>query len=197
MPGEAPNWCESCGSTPRPFDSVQCGSYGGPSRLLCGRCFNLEAARRGGLVDFEHIDFEPLTMSDARGREHVFHFRTHLFGAGVAIDAIEIHEDQPEGYCFKVIGNEDGDLLELLARLVTRMRRGLAISHLEGSAHGLQISDRGIVRARIECDPAGETDMPGVVIDGRNISWDEFGRMPPTYMGFQFKLELRDQSDEI
>ena len=39
--------------------------------------------------------------------------------------------------------------------------------------------------------------MPVVVIDGRNISWDELGRMVATYMGFQFKLELHDFSDEI
>lgn len=57
--------------------------------------------------------------------------------------------------------------------------------------------DRGIVRARIESDPEGETGMPVVVIDGRNISWDEFGRMVATYTGFQFKLELHDLSDEI
>jgi hypothetical protein len=61
MPEMTPSCCESCGVAPRPFDSVLYGSYGGPSRLLCGRCFNLEAARRGGLVDFEHVEFEPLS----------------------------------------------------------------------------------------------------------------------------------------
>ena len=197
MPEQTPNTCESCGVVPRAFDTVLYGSSGGPSRLLCGRCFNLEVAHLGGLVDFEHIDFEPLTMSDASGREHVFQFRTHLFAAGVAIDAIEFDEDKSEGYCFQVIGDQEGDLLELLARLVTKMRRGLAHSHLEESAHGLQISDPGIVRATIQSDPEGETDMPVVVIDGRNISWDEFGRMVATYMGFQFKLEMHDLSDEI
>lgn len=197
MPEKIPNTCDSCGVVPRLFDSVQYGSEGGPSRLLCGRCFNLEVARRNGLVEFEHVDFEPLTMSDARGREHVFQFRTHLFGVGVAIDAIEVTEEGPEGYCFKVIGHEEDDLLELLARLVTKMRRGLEYCHLEEGAHGLQISDHGIVRARIESDPEGETDMPVVVIDGRSVSWDEFGRMVATYMGFQFKLEICDLSDEV
>ena len=197
MPEKTSNSCESCGVAPRPFDSVLYGSDGGPSRLLCGRCFNLEVARRMGLVDFEHVEFEPVTMSDVQGREHVFQFRTHLFAAGVAIDAIEFTENESEGYSFKVIGDEEGDLLELLARLVAKMRRGLAHSHLEEGGQGLQISDRGIVRARIESDPEGETDMPVVVIDGRSISWDEFGRMVATYMGFQFKLELHDLSDEI
>jgi hypothetical protein len=197
MPQTTPQFCASCGVAPRPFDSVVYGDFGGPTRLLCGRCFNLEAARLGGLVDFEHIEFEPMIMSDALGREHFFEFRTHLFAAGVAIDAIELNKDQSEGYGFKVIGHEEEDLFELFARLVTKMRRGLESSHLEDSEHGLQINDRGIVRARIESDPGGETDMPVVVIDGRPIAWDEFGRMVATYMGFQFKLEMHDLSDEI
>ena len=57
---------------PRDVDSVIHGSCVGPSRLLCGRCSNLEAARRSGLVDFVRIEFEPLTMSDVRGHEHAF-----------------------------------------------------------------------------------------------------------------------------
>ena len=40
MPEKTSNACESCGVAPRPFDSVLYGSDGGPSRLLCGRCFN-------------------------------------------------------------------------------------------------------------------------------------------------------------
>lgn len=53
------------------------------------------------------------------------------------------------------------------------------------------------MRARIESGPEGETDMPVIVIDGRSISWDDFGRMVATYMGSQFKLELHDLNDEI
>ena len=197
MPDQAHDCCATCGVTPRPFDSIRYGGEGMPSRLLCGRCFNLEIADLGGLDDFQHIDFEPLTMTDTHGLEHVFEFRIHLFGTGVAIDAIEFMDDQTEGYRFKVIGPEDVDLLELLARLVTKMRRGLAYAHLEDSAHGLQISDPGIVRARVESDLDGQSDGPVVVIDGRSISWDELGRMVAAYEGFQFKLELKDLSDEV
>ncbi len=197
MPEQSHDRCATCGVAPRPFDSVHYGGEGVPSRLLCGRCFNLELAESGGLDDFEHIDFEPVTMSDAYGLEHVFEFRTHLFGDGVAIDAIEFKDDQTEGYRFKVIGPEDGDLLELLARLITKMRRGLAHAHLEDSPLGLQISNPGIVRARVECDLEGTTGIPLVVIDGRSITWDEVGRMVSAYEGFQFKLEMLDLSDEI
>lgn len=39
--------------------------------------------------------------------------------------------------------------------------------------------------------------MPVMVIDGRKISWETFGRMLTTFEGLQFKLEIFDPSDEI
>jgi len=35
-------------------------------------------------------------MNDANGLAHVFQLRTRLFGAGVAINAIELNDDQSE-----------------------------------------------------------------------------------------------------
>lgn len=39
--------------------------------------------------------------------------------------------------------------------------------------------------------------MPMVVSDGREISWDELGRMVAAFEGWQFKLEFRDGSNEV
>lgn len=41
------------------------------------------------------------------------------------------------------------------------------------------------------------TRMPIVVIDGRDVSWEEFGKMLMTFEGFQFKLEIVDKSDDL
>ena len=46
---------------------------------------------------------------------------------------------------------------------------------------------------RLARDGAG----PMLVIDGREISWDELGRMVATFEGWQFKLEFRDLSEEV
>lgn len=45
---------------------------------------------------------------------------------------------------------------------------------------------------------AGKQDSarPGV-IDGREISWDELGRMVAAFEGWQIKLEFRDLSEEV
>ena len=38
---------------------------------------------------------------------------------------------------------------------------------------------------------------PLIVIDGKELRWDEFGRMLMTYEGFHFKLEIFDRSEEM
>lgn len=77
-------------------------------------------------------------------------------------------------------------------------RRALAAKQIEDDGeHGLQITDAGVVRGLIECDAAGDASLPLLVIDGREISWENFGRSLMTFEGFQFKLELRDRSEEV
>ena len=39
--------------------------------------------------------------------------------------------------------------------------------------------------------------VPLLMIDGREISWEQFGRMLMSFEGWQFKLEIRDRSEEI
>ena len=59
------------------------------------------------------------------------------------------------------------------------------------------IADDGVVRARIEWDDAQDGRLPLLVIDGREIDWDQFGRMLMSYEGWQFKLTLADKSEEL
>nr|WP_256983928.1 hypothetical protein [Caballeronia sordidicola] len=60
----------------------------------------------------------------------------------------------------------------------------------------MQIAEE-TVRGRIEWDGDDDSRMPCVVIDGRRVEWGELGRMLMTFEGWQFKLEVRDPSDEI
>ena len=74
------------------------------------------------------------------GRSTKFHFRTHLFGPGLALDAFEIYGGHPAGYQFQIIGEPEEDLLVLLGRLIEKTRRGLSKKHLKKEEYGLQIS---------------------------------------------------------
>jgi hypothetical protein len=192
-----PITCDACRQPVPAHDVVNYGSMEGGYRQLCGRCFNEAAASRLGLQGFEHVSFEPVCMVDARGAKHEFHFRTRLFGPGMAIDALELRDGCPAGYRFQVIGEPQDDPLELLGKLICKMRRALAITHLDDSDHGPHVNDRLIMRGTVDSDPDAEHRVPMVVIDGREISWDELGRMVATFEGWQFKLEFRDLSKEV
>lgn len=188
--------CDACGQPTPAYDIVNYGSIESGYRKLCGRCVNSDMAKRAGLKDFEHVGFEPTGMTDARGVVHQFHFRVHLFGSGVSLDAFELREGCPAGYQFRVIGDPEGDLLALLGRLIEKMRRALAVTHIDDSTLGLQVNDGLIVRGKIESNLDDDDRMPVVVIDGREVSWAELGHMAMTFEGWQFKLEFRDMSEE-
>ena len=165
-------------------------------RELCLKCFNTEVAESEGLDGFEHADLAPVELVDCDGQAHLFHFRMRLFGPGVALDAFEIRDGEPAGYQFQVIGEPEDDALKLLARLIERIRRALSVKHVEVGNLGLQIADR-VVRGRIAWDGAQDGRVPLMIVDGREITWYEFGRMLMSFEGWQFKLEIRDKSEEL
>jgi hypothetical protein len=100
------------------------------------------------------------------------------------------------GYQFQIIGEPEEDLLVLLGRLIENIRRGLSRKHLKKDKYGVQMADR-IVCGKIGWDDAQDGSVPLLNIDGREIAWEEFGRMLMTFEGWQFKLEIRDKSEEF
>jgi hypothetical protein len=192
--------CEDCGEQTPAYDSIHCGSAEFGYRNLCGQCFNMHVASLVGQENFEHFRLDPISMIDIDGAAHEFHFRSHLFGSGVSLDAFELHDGAPAGHQFRVIGAPEEDLLVLLARLVAKMRRALAAKHIETTKLGLQVTDSLVVRGRVEssvCDDDFDSEIPTVVIDGREVTWSDFGRMLAAFEGWQFKLETRDLSDDF
>ena len=188
--------CVACHESVPIFEVVSVDSIEKGYRELCSRCFNTEMAQLNGLMGFEHLDLKPVALTDADGKTHEFHFRAYLFGPGVALDAFEIRGGHPGGYQFQIIGEPEEDLLVLLGRLIEKIRRGLSRKHLKKEKYGIQIADR-IVCGKIAWDEAQDGSVPILNIDGREITWEEFGRMLMSFEGWQFKLEIRDKSEEF
>ncbi len=187
--------CHTCHARVPGYATVRFGSIETGYRDLCNRCFNEEVARRGQL-EFEHVSFEPVEMIDAAGIERRFHFLLRHLGDRVALEAFEVRDGERGGYEFQVLDDADVDLFELMARLVERMRRALALRHLVDEDSGLSIAGMS-VRGRVGCDLDSNYRMPMLVIDGREVSWDQFGRMLMQFEGWQFKLEIKDRSEEV
>ncbi|CAB3723558.1 hypothetical protein LMG22037_04975 [Paraburkholderia phenoliruptrix] len=188
--------CEQCAQPIAAYDAIHYGAAGGGYRLLCTQCFNAEVAKRYGLTGFENVRLEPIRMVDCAGDAHQFHFQMRLAGGNMLVlDAFEIQGELRAGYEFRMIGNPDDDVLTLLGRLVQKMRRALSVKDLAADGHQLRISDQ-TVRGRISSDMTGPGDTPVVVVDGREISWDDFGRMLTAFEGWQFRLQIIDMADE-
>ncbi len=56
---------------------------------------------------------------------------------------------------------------------------------------GLHLADL-LVAGRITWDPNEDGRLPLLVIDGKEISWEEVGRIVKTFEGWQFRFEIRD-----
>lgn len=188
--------CEQCAQPTAAYDAIHYGSVEGGYRLLCTRCFNAEVAKRNGMTDFENVRLEPIQMIDCAGDAHQFHFQMRLLGTRLVLDAFEIQDGFRAGYEFRIIGNPGDDVLALLGRLVEKMRRAMAVRDLAINGSQFQIRDQ-TVRGFISSDPAGPGDIPVVVVDGREIGWDDFGRMLAAFEGWQFRLEIRDLADDV
>jgi hypothetical protein len=189
--------CANCGQITPSYEIVNYGSMEHGYRQLCRQCLNTEMAEAMKLEGFEHAKFEPVGLADSTGEVHEFHFRTNLFGTGVALDAFELRDADLSGYQFQIIGNPEDDLLVLLGQLIQKIRRGLSTKHVVDGQHGLQIADDRVVRGKIEWDVAHDGRVPLLIIDGREITWDELGRMIMSFEGWQFKLTVGDKSEEL
>ena len=188
--------CEACGTAVPSYDVVSYGSIDRGHRELCTRCFNAEVASVLGLERFEHVQLQPIVMTDCAGEKHEFHFGIRLLGHVMALDAFELKAGVPGGYQFEMLGEPDGEPLSLLGSLIERIRRSLSVRYLERCEDGARIADQTVC-GRIEWDTSGDGRVPLLVVDGQDVSWNEFGRMLMSFEGWQFRVAIRDRSEEV
>jgi len=191
--------CERCTKVLVGHDTVQC-TFEDETQQLCTQCFNAEIAKRSGMDDFDNSQLEPISIKGADGLIHEFQFQTRLLGGILSLEAFEMKDGSPTGYQFQLIAEPEEERFAQLARMVQRIRGTLAIQFLEDSRLGLQIKDKE-VQGRIEMDSSEDAELfgkrvPKMVIDGKDVSWEEFGRMLMSFEGWQFKLQMVDPSDD-
>lgn len=188
--------CESCGRDVASYDLVRCGSESAGYRNLCTHCFNAVIAELWGLDRLDNAQFEPVTLVDKEGSPHTFHFQYQYVPTGVTLEAFELDNEGPRGYRFGVFGTPEDDPFTLLAELIAKIRRGLSIRHLVQGSLGTQLADHGVVRGLIDCDLDAPDRVPLLVIDGQEITWEDFGSMLMAYEDWTFKLVIRELHEE-
>lgn len=184
--------CNACHEWVAPEDTVRCRAREAGYIDLCQSCFlrhNAWAER----PRFGRMRLAPVVLEDAQGMPHEFHFKLRVHGELASLSAFELKEGTPSGYHFSVVGDDREQPFGLMAELLERMRRGLS----EPSLHeeGRALSDL-LLQGRIAFDEHTEDDLPRVMIDGRELSWESFGRLLRSYEGWRFKLHLKDPGNE-
>jgi hypothetical protein len=180
-------------------EGVHLGAQAESSYYSCIACFNKEVAKGAG-ISFETPTFSPVTLVDAQGDSHVFHFLTRLCPAGVIIEAYEVIDGTRAGYDFRYLcENPLVESLHLLQTVLDRANRMLAQKHVTKTTRGSRLTDSKTLKGRIICDPsdANPHGLPAFVIDGTSYSWDEVGKLLLGQGGFQFKFQIKDPVDDI
>nr|WP_235516615.1 hypothetical protein [Caballeronia cordobensis] len=153
-------------------------------------------AQFADLHGFEHPSFTPLRLRDVDDNHHEFHFCGLLLGDQLSLEAFELAgDDEAAGYRFQILGEADAEPSALLGQLIQKMKRALALKHLQADAGRLQIANT-TVRGRVEWNGDENARQPCTIIDGQRIKWNDLGAMLLAFEGWQFRLEMLDPSDE-
>jgi hypothetical protein len=189
--------CERCGRSVPQHELT--GVSDGKAYIgnVCGRCW-AEILSKGRGEEVEAVEVKPVKLKDSTGRQHTFYFR-HV-PVPRCLESFELKKGYPGGYYFQVMAEEDESNPALVARLLAKMRRALGRRYLKpNDLPGTRLSiDGTVVRGRIDMDERREDEgrYPKVVVDGNDLTWDEFGAMLMTFEGWDFKLQILGKTDD-
>jgi hypothetical protein len=177
------NVCALCGSAPAM-------TFLGQEGPLCDCCFD---ERISVLTGWPRLPAPPAprTVTGPHGREHGLRFRLWRTPGGISAEAIEqVTAGEPDdGYALTVFGDHDADPALLLAQLEQRVLAETSRCYLEhDDERGWQTTGTQVA-GRVRCD---DNDLPDVVVDGRRLSWVDFGRAMASFDGWWFRLDFGD-----
>jgi hypothetical protein len=136
----------------------------------------------------------PVVMTDPDGLRHRMRYRVWRAPMGVAVELRE--EDVDEGFEFGVFGDHDADVAGLVGAVTERARSEIGRRYLEpglGGAGWQLCGDE--VAGRLAFEPDGAP--PRVVVDGRELSWDELGYALGAFEGWRFRLVAEDRLVDV
>ena len=184
--------CGKCGRELGAGESISVTGVG----ERCYGCFNEEISARMG-VEFDDTPIQPIELTDTHGVRHRFEIRSLLVATGREMVAEEVPRPERGGFRFAVLGDYEADAWELFQRLYDKMKREIAVRHVEHTEFGWQLTKGERLVGRIEWDEETGGAIPLLVVDGRAYSWDEVGRMLMTFEGFTLYARVEDSIEIV
>ncbi len=178
--------CAECGARPAVtiLDSVR----------LCDRCLDARISDQAGWPRLpDPPPPEEITGSD--GRAHHIVYRLWRSPGGIAVEAFE-GERSFNRYYAEVVGAHDADVALLVDEVRAAIRQRIGRQDLELSPSGHMVMSGNELLGRLVWRDDG---MPyGVVVDGREMSWEELGWAMEPFEGWEFRISIEglDADDE-
>lgn len=171
--------CSACPASPA------CVTVDG--RPLCDRCADREIAQATGWPQLPP-PHPPEVIVGADGERHVFRYRIFRWPGRVVAIADEVGRAQG-GHRLEVGADHFEDPGPLLERIRAAARSAAGRVQLTRDEQGQLLLEGSEVTGRLEGsdDPY---ELPRVVIDGRPLSWEEFGELLSPTTGWSFRLTL-------
>lgn len=183
--------CDQCGRTSKRMFRLDNGDA---SETLCLRCHNNRWTELIGTDDFNDY-VKDLYMEDVDGNQRHFKIDKIVFPMGIEWCAEEIKEDDTPGYRFSVRCEFEDDPKRVLQKLYQKIAKGLSVKYVEeGEYFGLCRMTEDELAGYIVWDEETGGMLPRLVIDGKEYSWAEVGRMLMTYEGFDFRLKILERT---
>lgn len=190
--------CQWCGKESNGYGMITLTiTKSEPSQFICGNCFNEYIANRLEIKDFENCEKE-ITFKDCNDVEHFFQIINRIHPTGVSWEAVEFLEGDKIGYLFQMHQEFDEDPKVALERLYKKVEMGLSKKFIERNvSFGREFNSfkNDIAEGRIEWDEEYEGNIPKFIIDGKEYSFDELGKMLMAYEGWNFKLEIIEPTE--
>ncbi len=125
------------------------------------------------------------------GIEHRMVYRVLRTPGGIEVLAEEDGWAVEDGYRLALLGPHDADVGSMFDQLRRRLRDAISRQYLERSGHRGGWIMRG---TEVEGRLVWRDDGRGydVVVDGRRLSWEEFGAVLEPFEGWTFRLSIRD-----
>jgi hypothetical protein len=157
-------------------------------RVLCDRCADRRLATATGWPELPPAP-GPEVLIGPDGRRHEMTYRLIRMPGAIRAVAEERNAPSASGYEVTLTADHRDDPSALAARLVAATHAVIGRRFLEATDRGDWALSSDEAWGRLEEDDE-PYELPRVVIDGRSLSWDEFGRLLQAYVGWDFHLRL-------
>lgn len=179
--------CEDCG-----VDDVRVHLGNSP---LCDRCADRRVAELTGLPE---LGAPPaaFVLTGPDGHRHRMQPRPWRAPTGIVVELEETGAPPGEGFRFSILGPHDSNVGDLLGQLRAHAEAEMSRRYLEPNPHraGWLLADDEVAGRLVWGEARDEGGPYDVVVDGRTLTWEQFGHALEPYEGWRFRLVMEERS---